>query len=75
MNNKELRELYIDCLEGDYYLELVESSEDNNFEKNILKERLIENNMKEDVDFFIYKTDGNTAIILKFSSAMIDKIA
>jgi len=52
----------------------VESSEDNNFEKKILKERLIENNMKEDVDFFIFQIESTTFFILKFSSTMIDEI-
>lgn len=31
--------------------------------------------MQEDVDFFIFQIEESTVFILKFSSAMIDKIA
>jgi hypothetical protein len=39
-------------LEADYYLELADGNTD--FKLNLLKGKLIENGMKEDVDYFVF---------------------
>jgi hypothetical protein len=65
LDNEELREIYIESLEGDYYLELMENNKQ--FEINLIKEKLIENGMKEDFDFFVFENPG-TCFVLKFSS-------
>ena len=52
LKSKELREIYMESMEADYYLELTEGNTD--FKLNFLKEKLIESGMKEDIDFFIF---------------------
>ena len=73
LQNKELREIYMESMEADYYLELTEGNTD--FKLNLLKEKLIESGMKEDVDFYIFLEKKRTIFAIKFSSNKLDKIA
>ena len=57
-------------MEADYYVELTDGNTE--FKLNLLKEKLIESGMKEDVDFFIFLEKKRTIFALKFSSNKID---
>jgi len=51
-------------------LELTEGNTD--FKLNLLKEKLIESGMKEDIDFFIFLEKNRTIFALKFSTNKLD---
>lgn len=70
LQNKELREIYMQSMEADYFLELTD--ENLEFKLNLLKEKLIEYGLKEDVDFFVYLEKKRTIIALKFSPSKLD---